>query len=62
MKNFFKSISVLGLLTLSVSSNIPLQAGGCSSHKNKKAEIECKINDEECIQKKAEKKLRNFEA
>tara|TARA_Y100001978_G_scaffold71563_1_gene64326 strand:+ start:326 stop:514 length:189 start_codon:yes stop_codon:yes gene_type:complete len=62
MKNFFSSISVLCLLTLSISSNIPLQAGGCSSHKNKKAEIECKINDEECIQEKAEKKLKNFEA
>ena len=62
MKKLFSPISVLCVLTLSISSNIPLQAGGCSSHKNKKAEIECKVNDQECIQKKAEKKLKNFEA
>ena len=62
MKNLLGSISILFLITLSTFSNIPLQAGGCSSHKNKKAEVECRVNDEDCIQEKAKKKIKNFEA
>ena len=45
---------ILGALTLfSISS---AYAGGCSSHREKKVEIECLSDDKECIDAK-EKKL-----
>ncbi len=62
MKNLLSSISFICLISLSLFTNVPLQAGGCSSHKNKKAEVECKLNDSDCIQKKAEENLKNFDA
>ena len=62
MRKSLTSTSVLCLMTLSLSSIMPLQAGGCSSHKNKKVEIECKTNDTECINNKAKKNLQNFDA
>tara|TARA_B100001287_G_scaffold248326_1_gene227485 strand:+ start:203 stop:352 length:150 start_codon:yes stop_codon:yes gene_type:complete len=48
-------------MSITLSSSLPLQAGGCSSHKNKKAEIECQANDTDCIEKKANKKFKNFD-
>tara|TARA_Y100001978_G_scaffold81970_1_gene73444 strand:+ start:485 stop:634 length:150 start_codon:yes stop_codon:yes gene_type:complete len=48
-------------MSFTLLSNMPLQAGGCNSHKNKKAEIECQVNDTECIQKKAKEKFKNFD-
>ena len=48
-------------MSLAIFTNLPLQAGGCSSHKNKKADIECKADDTECIQNKAKKKFKNFD-
>ena len=41
---------ILGVLTLFSISNA--NAGGCSSHTEKKAEIECLSDDKECIDAK----------
>ena len=38
---------ILGALTLFSITNV--NAGGCSSHTDKKAEIECLSDDEKCI-------------
>lgn len=59
MRNSLKNASIAFLMTFTLISSLPAQAGGCGSHK--KAEIECESTDEECIQKKAEKKLSNFD-
>ena len=61
MRKTISSISIFCLMSFTLFSNIPLQAGGCNSHKNKKAEIECQVNDTECIQKKAKEKFKNFD-
>ena len=45
---------ILGVLTLFTISNA--NAGGCSSHLEKKAEIECLSDDKKCIDTK-EKEL-----
>ncbi|MDC3028968.1 hypothetical protein OA189_01385 [Prochlorococcus sp. AH-716-P20] len=37
------------------TSGFPVMAGGCNSHMNKKAEIECTEDDTECQTEKAEK-------
>ena len=47
-------VLILGVLTLFSISNA--NAGGCSSHSEKKAEIECLSDDKKCIDKK-EKEL-----
>tara|TARA_B100000965_G_scaffold404137_1_gene434067 strand:+ start:635 stop:820 length:186 start_codon:yes stop_codon:yes gene_type:complete len=52
------SFLIFGLIVL--PANLPLNAGGCSLHKNKKAEIECKLNDEDCIKNKSKVSLNNF--
>ena len=62
MRKSLTSISIFCIMSLSVASNIPLKAGGCSTHKNKKVEIECQLNDSDCIQKKAKENLKNFDA
>ena len=61
MKNSISPIAIVCLASFTLASNLPLHAGGCSSHKNKKAEIECQVNDTECIEKKAKKKFKNFD-
>ena len=61
MRKSFTLLSLLYLMSISIASTLPLQAGGCSSHKNKKAEIECKVNDSDCIQRKAKENLKNFD-
>ena len=43
-------VLILGVLTLFSISNV--KAGGCSSHTEKKAEIECLSDDKKCIDKK----------
>tara|TARA_Y100001970_G_scaffold111624_1_gene139299 strand:- start:2113 stop:2301 length:189 start_codon:yes stop_codon:yes gene_type:complete len=53
MRRVIASISLLLLTALTLPGNLPLQAGGCSSHNKKKADIECKVNDEDCIKKKS---------
>ena len=53
-----KVISYLGFLcltSLTTTSVLPIMAGGCNSHMNKKAEIKCTEDDTECQTEKAEK-------
>ncbi len=51
---------ILGVLTLSSISNA--NAGGCSSHTEKKAEIECMSDDKKCIDTKEKESLYKVEA
>ena len=52
-------VLILGVLTLFSISNV--NAGGCSSHTEKKAEIECVSDDKKCIEER-EESLYNVEA
>ena len=51
---------ILGVLTLFPISNA--NAGGCSSHTEKKAEIECLSDDKKCIEAKENESLNKVEA
>ena len=51
---------ILGVLTLFSISNA--NAGGCSSHSQKKAEIECLSDDKNCIDTKEKESLNKVEA
>jgi len=51
---------ILGVLTLFSISNA--NAGGCNSHAEKKAEIECLSDDKKCIDKKEKESLYKIEA
>ena len=51
---------ILGVLTLFAISTA--NAAGCSSHTEKKAEIECLSDDEKCVDKKEKESLYNVEA
>ena len=51
---------ILGLLTLFSVSNV--NAGGCNSHTEKKAEIECFSDDKKCIEAKEKESLYKVEA
>ena len=51
---------ILGVLTLFPISNA--NAGGCSSHTEKKAEIECLSDDKKCIKAKEKESLYKVEA
>ena len=51
---------ILGALTLFPISNA--NAGGCSSHIEKKAEIECLSEDKKCIDTKEKESLYKVEA
>ena len=51
---------ILGALTFFSMSNA--NAGGCSSHTEKKPEIECLYDDKKCIEAKEKNTLYNFEA
>ena len=55
MKRLFPYIAFLCLTGFTTSTGLPVMAGGCSSHMNKKAEIKCAENDTECQTEKAEK-------
>ena len=46
---------ILGVLTLFSISNV--NAGGCTSHIEKKAEIECLSNDKKCMEAKEKESL-----
>ena len=61
MKPFNNSFAlILGGLTLfSIST---ANAGGCSSHTEKKAEIECLSDDKNCIDTKEKESLYKVEA
>ncbi|ABV50760.1 Hypothetical protein P9215_11451 [Prochlorococcus marinus str. MIT 9215] len=51
---------ILGVLTLFSISNA--NAGGCSYHSEKKAEIECLSDDKKCIDAKEKELLYKVEA
>ena len=55
MKRFFPYIAFACLTSFPITTGLPVMAGGCSSHMNKKAEIKCAENDTECQTEKAEK-------
>lgn len=61
MKSLITSlILVLGTLNLFTESNA--NAAGCSSHFEKKAEIECLPKDKECIESKKKELLNQVDA
>ena len=51
---------ILGVLTLFSISNS--NAGGCSSHNEKMAEIECLSDDKKCIDTREKESLHKVEA
>ena len=51
---------IIGVLSLFSISNA--NAGGCSSHTEKKAEIECLSEDKKCIDTKEKESLYKVEA
>ena len=53
-------VLILGVLALFSISNA--NAGGCSSHNEKKAEIECSSDDKKCIDTKEKESLYKVEA
>ena len=55
MKRFFPYIVFACLTGFTATSGLPVFAGGCSSHMNKKSEIKCAEDDTECQTDKAEK-------
>ena len=55
MKRIIPSIAFLCLTGYTATSGLPVMAGGCNSHMNKKAEIKCAEDDTECQTEKAEK-------
>ena len=55
MKKLIPYIAFACLTGFTVTSDLPVMAGGCSSHMNKKAEIKCAEDDIECQTEKAEK-------
>ena len=55
MRRIIPYIAFLCLTGFTATSGLPLMAGSCSSHMNKKAEIICAEEDTECQTEKAEK-------
>ena len=55
MKKFIPYIAFVCLSSFTATSALPVMAGGCSSHMDKKAEIKCAENDTNCLTEKAEK-------
>ena len=55
MKKLIPYIAFACLTGFTASSGLPVLAGGCSSHMNKKAEIICSEDDTKCQTEKAEK-------
>ena len=53
MKRLFPYIAFACLTGFTATTGLPVIAGGCSSHMNEKAEIECAENDNECQAEKA---------
>ena len=54
MKRLFPYITFACLTGFAATTDLPVMAGGCSSHINKKAEIKCAEDDTECKTEKAE--------
>ena len=55
MKKLLPFIAFACLTAFSVTSGLPVMAGGCSSRSNKASEIKCDKDDKECQKKNAEK-------
>ena len=55
MKKLIPYIAFACLTGFTATSGLPVLAGGCSTHINKKAEIKCAEDDTECQTKKSEK-------
>ena len=54
MKRLLPYIAFACLTSFTATTGLPVMAGGCSSHMNKKAEIKCAEDDTECQTEKAE--------
>ena len=54
MKKIILTTPILFLLSIT-SFNVDLKAAGCSSHKNKKAQVECPLTDDNCDRSKSNK-------
>ena len=54
MKRLFPCVVFVCLTSFTATTGLPVMAGGCSSHMNKKAEIKCAEDDTECQTEKAE--------
>ena len=54
MKRLFPYIAFACLTCITATTGLPVIAGGCSSHMNKKAEIKCAEDDTQCQTEKAE--------
>ena len=55
MKRLFPYIAFACLTGFTATTVLPVMAGGCSNHMNKKAEIQCAEEDIECQIENAEK-------
>ena len=55
MKRLIPHIAIVCLTGLTATNSMTVMAGGCSSHMNKKAEIECAESDIDCQTEKTEK-------
>ena len=55
MTRLIPYIAFACLTSFTATTGLPVMAGGCSSHINKKAEIKCEENDTKCQAEKASK-------
>jgi len=55
MKRLIPYIFFACLTGFTATTGLPVMAGACSTHMNKKAEIKCAENDTECQAEKASK-------
>ena len=55
MKKLIPYIAFACLTGFTATAGLPVMAGACSSHMNKKVEIKCAEDDTECKTEKAEK-------
>ena len=55
MRRIILYLAFLCLTGFTATNNLPVMAGGCNNHMNKKAEIECTDDDTVCQTEKAEK-------
>ena len=53
MKKIIPYLAFACLTGFTAASGLPVIAGGCSGHMNKKAEIQCSEDDTECQTEKA---------
>ena len=55
MRKIIPYIAFFCLTSFTATSGIPVMAGGCSSHLNKKVEIKCTEDDTKCKIEQAKK-------